>query len=299
MFFNINKLIEKVNEKNRIFRLTVLFWGAFLLALNYNMYLKPNNLVTGGTTGLAIILQTLTKVDANIYIYIFSILLIIISFFTLGVKETSKSALGSIIYPLFVTLTAPLAQILNEHLVLDSIYLEVLVSALIMGFASGIIYKVGYNTGGNDIIVAIMNKYAKIPIGKSGFISNVIIILLGGAIFGVNNVLYAIVIVYINSVLVDKILIGISSSKQFFIHTKQTHKIKELIIKKLGAGVTVLETTGGYTQHKGKMLMCVVPNRDYYLFKELVLEIDPQAFFIINDCYEVAGGVKKPTLPFL
>ena len=82
MFFNINKLIEKVKEKNRIFRLTVLFWGAFLLALNYNMYLKPNNLVTGGTTGLAIILQTLTKVDANIYIYIFSILLIIISFFT-------------------------------------------------------------------------------------------------------------------------------------------------------------------------------------------------------------------------
>ena len=63
--------------------------------------------------------------------------------------------------------------------------------------------------------------------------------------------------------------------------------------------VTILETEGGYTKEKNNLLMCVVPNKDYYLFKEVVLEIDPHAFLVIHDCYEVKGGVKKKNLPFL
>ena len=98
---------------------------------------------------------------------------------------------------------------------------------------------------------------------------------------------------------IDKILLGISDSKQFFIHTKELNKVKELLIEKLNTGATVIETTGGFTHKKKKMLMCVVATRDYYLFKEAVLEIDPEAFFVINDCYEVTGGVRRDSLPFV
>lgn len=299
MFFNLNKIIESVKAKNRILRLFILFIGVFLLALAYNMYLKPNNLVTGGISGLSIICQNIFHIDASIFIYIFSGILILISFIALGAKETSKQLLGALLYPIMITFTTPLAIYLNNHLVLDSILLEVLLASLIIGFAGGIIYKVGYSSGGSDIIVLIINKYAKIPIGKATFISNLLIILLGGAIFGINNVIYAIIIIYLNSTIVDRILLGISNSKQFFIHTQEINKVRELIIDKLKAGVTVIETTGGFSKRKDKMLMCVIPTRDYYLFKEAVLEIDPKAFFVINDCYEVAGGVRRTNLPFI
>lgn len=299
MFFNLNKIIESVRSKNRILRLSVLGIGTFLLALAYNMYLKPYNIVTGGVTGFSIVLQKLTNIDANIFIYALNALLLILSLFTLGKKETSRQLLGTILYPLMITLTVPLASMLNSLLVIDNFLIKILLAGLLMGFASGIIYKVGYASGGNDIIVLIINKYFKVPIGKTTFFTNLIIIILGGTIFGINNVLYAIIIVYINGALVDKMLIGISNSKQFFIHTKEINKVRELIIEKLGTGVTVLETTGGYSRRKRKMLMCVVATKDYYLFKEAVLEIDPDAFFVINDCYEVSGGVKRSSLPFL
>ncbi len=299
MFFNASKIIEAVKEKNRIPRILVLLVGTFILGLAYNMYLKANNLVTGGVSGLSIICQKFFGLDASIFIYIFTFIILIISFFTLGTKEGLKGSLGAILYPVMVSVTSPLANYLNAHYVLDNLLIEVLVASLLMGFASGIIYKVGYSTGGNDTIVQIINKYAKIPMGKATFISNVVIILLGGAIFGINNVVYAIIIVAIESMVVDKILLGISDSKQFFIHTKELSKVRELIIEKLNTGVTVIETTGGFTHKKNKMLMCVVATKDYYLFKEAVLEIDPEAFFVINDCYEVSGGVKRSTTPFI
>ncbi len=299
MFFNLNKIIESVKEKNRVLRITILLIGVFLLGLSYNMYLKPNNLVTGGISGLSIILQQIFKIDSSVFIYIFSIILGILAFIALGAKDGAKSMVGAILYPVMISFTAPLAEVLNNKFVLDSFLIEVLLASLIIGFASGIIYKVGYSSGGSDIIVQIMNKYAKISIGKANFIINLGIVLLGGAIFGINNVIYAIIIIYLNSAVVDKILLGISNSKQFFIHTKEISKVRELIIEKLGTGVTVLETTGGYTKKKRKMLMCVVSTKDYYLFKETVLEIDPEAFFVINDCYEVSGGVRRRNLPFI
>lgn len=299
MFFNLNNIIKKAKEKNRILRLAILGIGTFLLALAYNMYLKPYNIVTGGVSGLSIILQKIFSIDASIFIYLLNGILIVISLFTLGKKETSRQLLGTILYPLMITFTVPLANYLNTILIIDNFLIEILLASLIIGFAGGIIYKVGYSSGGNDIVVLIINKYFKIPIGKTTFITNLIIILLGGAIFGINNVLYAIIIVYLNGALVDKILIGISNSKQFFIYTKEINKVRELIIEKLHTGVTVLETTGGFSKRKRKMLMCVIATRDYYLFKEAVLEIDPDAFFVINDCYEVAGGVKRSNLPFI
>ena len=252
-----------------------------------------------GITGLSILLQTIFKVDSSFFLYLLTLIILVLSFFTLGPKETLKSSLGAILYPVMVSLTAPLSLYLQQRYVLDNFLIEVLVVGLILGFGSGIIYKVGYSTGGNDTIVQIINKYAKIPMGKAVFISNLVIILLGGAFFGINNVVYAIIIVYIEGMVVDKILLGISDSKQFFIHTKELAKVRELIIEKLNTGVTVIETTGGFTHKKNKMLMCVVATKDYYLFKEAVLEIDPEAFFVINDCYEVSGGVKRNPLPFV
>ena len=297
--FDLKKITEKVTEKNFYMRTFILIFGVFLLALNYNLFLLPNNLVIGGTSGIAIILKKLCGLNPSIFIYISSIILIILSFALLGKQETKKSIIGSILYPVFVSITAPLAEILLRHLQFDSMILIVLIAGIICGIANGIIYKTGFTTGGSDILMKILNKYGKIPEGKSVFAINIVIMSFGAIIFGANKFVYSLIILYLNAALIDRILIGISDSKLFFIYTKKTEEVKNFILNDLKTGVTILNAQGGFSKETNRVLMCVVPTRDYYLFKETVLAIDEKAFFVINDCYEVSGGVKRRNLPFI
>lgn len=294
-FHKIQALIQK---KDFFPRIVSLIFGVFLLALNYNLFLLPNHLVIGGTTGLSIVFQSLFGWNPNVFLYICTGVLMIVSFFLLGAKQTSASIVGSILYPFFVTLTAPLAEVLQSYIYFDNVILLILAIGTLYGVANGIIYKVGFDTGGSDIVMRILHKYFHMPEGKSAFTTQILIILLGGIVFGVNNLIYAIIILILYTSIVDKIIIGISDSKLFFIYTKKWKDVENFILNELHTGVTILETEGGFTKEKNNLLMCVVPNKDYYLFKEVVLQIDSSAFLIINDCYEVKGGMKRKNLPF-
>ena len=287
------KLKDYILQKDFYKRLWVILLGTYLLALTYNLFLLPNNIVIGGISGLAIVFEDLFGWNANVFIYIASFVLVLISFIFLGYQDTKVSIIGSIFYPIMISFTAPVAEFFKMYLVFDNILITVIVASLFYGLANGLIYKVGFNTGGSDILMKIVNKYFSLPEGKCLVILNGIVILLGGIVFGVNNVIYAIIMLILYTKVVDNILIGISSSKMFFIYTKEQKKVEEHIIKVMNTGVTLLPTEGGYSKEKGYMLMCVVPTKDYYLFKEVVLQIDPNAFFVIQDCYEVHGGKRK------
>lgn len=264
--------------------------GVFLLALNYNLFFVKNELVVGGTSGLAIVFNKLWGWDNQIFIYIASFILLIISFIIFGFKKTKPAIIGSVLYPFMISFTMPLANMLSKYFVFEDFITTITLTSIIYGFASGLIYKMGYNTGGSDIIMQIMQKYMHMSEGKASFISSLIIILFGGVVLGVSRVVYAIIIVYISSIIVDKMMIGISKSKLFIIRTKEEAKVSDIIINELHLGVTVLQAKGGYSNKEQNMLMCVVPTKDYYMFKEIILAIDKNAFFIINDCYDTEGG---------
>lgn len=297
--FDLRSIRKAVTRKNFYVRSLVLVFSVAMIALNYNLFLTPNDFVIGGTSGIAIILKKLFGLEPAIFIGITSIILIIISFILLGSRETARAVVGSILYPVFVYLTKPLALYLSSYIDLDSLLLVALIAGAISGFFNGIIYKIGFNTGGSDILMKIMNKYVKVPEGKAVFSINIIIMIFGAIIFGVNKFIYSFIILYLSTVIIDKIIIGISNSKLFIIHTKEIEKVKDYIIEDLKTGVTILDAKGGFSKEKSPVLMCVVPTRDFYLFKEMVLEIDPDAFFVITDCYGVTGGVKRGNLPFI
>lgn len=291
--FDLKKITKSVTEKNFYMRSMELIFGIALLALNYNLFLVPNNLVIGGTSGIAIILKKVFGLSPTIFIYLSSTVLILCSFLFLGKKETKRNIIGSILYPIFISITLPLAQVLLNYIQFDSMILVVLIAGILCGIANGIIYKTGFTTGGSDILMKIVNKYKKIPEGKAIFTINIIIMIFSIFIFGVNTFIYSLIILFLNSELIDRILIGISDSKLFFIYTKKNEEIQNFIINELKTGVTLLNAKGGYSKEENQVLMCVVSTRDYYYFKEMVLAIDDKAFFVINDCYEVSGGVKN------
>lgn len=287
-----------INKETIITGLSFVF-GTFCLALCYNLFFAPNDIVVGGMSGLAMILQKLTNFDAQVFIYASSIILLIISYIFLGKEDTKKTAIGSILYPVFVTFTNPIANFLLQYLTFQEILVTVVLASILYGFSNGIIYKFGYTTGGSDVIMQLLCKYFYISEGKSSIIFNILIIIVGALIFGIDTGAYAVIILVVSSMLVDKIIIGTSNSKKFLIYTRKTNEVKKIIGKEFKTGYTIFPTIGGYSHIKSSMILCVISNRDVNLFKERILEIDKEAFFVVSDCYEVIGGVKRSNLPFI
>lgn len=275
-----SKLIEYLK------RYITLLIGLFLYAFAYNLFLKPNSIVAGDVDGIANIFKEI--INPNLLITILCIILLILSFPLLGVKTTIGSIIGTLVFPIFVTLTSDISSYIKIDS--DDLLLVAVVAGVIRGVGYGLTFKMGFTTGGTDILNQIVAKYMHTSIGNAMLIVDGSIVLVGGFVFGWTNMLYAIIVLYILSIITDKIMLGISKSKAFYIITSEEDKVKDYIMNKLGHGVTIFPVKGGYTKEKQKMLMCVIPTREYYKLKEGISEIDNESFFVITDAYEVKGG---------
>jgi uncharacterized membrane-anchored protein YitT (DUF2179 family) len=298
MKFDYKELMEIVQSKNFWPRLLIMMIGIFIMATTYNIFLVHYELVIGGTSGLAIIVNKLFDITPALFIFFIEMFLLIISFLTLGAKTTGMTIVGALLFPLFISITSGPCEIIATKVVFDDMLIVTLISGLLFGIGSGLVYKMGYSTGGSDIIMQILNKYLNISSGIALFISNVVIIIAGAFVFGINKAIYGILIIVINSALVDKIMLGISDSKVFYITTKKPEEIKGLIYT-MKTGYTLLKAEKGYSKSKTDVIMCVIHTKDYYLFKNVIEQVDPEAFIIITDCYEVYGGKRKEQFPYL
>ena len=287
------------SDKETIFEGLSFVFGVFLYALCFNTFLIPNDLVVSGFSGVAIVTQRLFGWNPQVFIYVTNFILLGVSFIFLNWKTTKKNIVGSIMFPLMITITTPVANFLNDKLIGDDFLIILLFSIILYGISSGLIYRSGFSTGGSDIIMQIINKYIKVGESKAMIVANSLIILLGMIVFGFDKGVYSFIILITSTYFIDKIMFGISDSKVFYIYTKRVRKIKKLILEDFKTGLTIIPSRGGYSQKRGHMIMCVVGNQDYYKFKERILEIDPNAFIIINKCYEVNGGVKRSSFHFI
>lgn len=282
------KILEEIREKSKYKRLVRFIIGCFLVAIAYNLFLAPNDIVAGGVGGIAIILNELFKFDYSTVILIGNIILLIISYILLGKEKTRGSILGSLVFPICVKLTSDIGTYINidnSQLLLAAVF-----GGVLYGFGAGMIFKAGYTGGGTDVISQLINKYMKLSIGKSILCTDGTIVVLSSFVFGTNKLLYAIITLYIISLISDRVILGISDSKAFYIVTDEEQAIKEYILKYLNHGVTVFNAKGGFAKEKQTVLMCVLPTKDYYRLKEGISEIDPDAFFVVTDAYEVFGG---------
>ena len=272
--------------------------GIFLYAICFNLLLNPNDLVVSGFSGLAIIMERLLGWNPSVFLYATNIVLLTICFFMLGVETTKRNILGSLLYPLMLIISKPITDVIASTFIIEDFYLIILIAIILYGVSSGLIYRSGYTTGGSDIIMQIINKYMNISESKSMVFANVLIIIAGMFVFGVTNGIYSFIILAASTYFVDK-LYGISDSKLFYIYTRKNRKITKLILEEFETGFTSIPSKGGYSHKKGILTMCVVANHDYYILKKRILEIDPDAFIVTTECYEVSGGKKRSNLPFL
>ena len=282
------RFVEFINKKSYTKRLVQFVIGCFIVSLAYNIFIAPNNLVPGGVGGIAIIINNLFNIPNSTVIMILNIFLLIASLILLGKDKTKATVLGSILFPIFIKLT----EHVNVWLQIDTsqVLLSAIFGGIIYGFGAGLVFKAGFTTGGTDIINQIISKYLKKSMGQSMLVSDGLIVLSSGLFFGMNSMMYSILILYIISLISDRVVLGISDSKAFFIITNKDEEIREYILKKLGHGVTIFKARGGYKRKDENMLMTVLPTKDYYQLKEGIKKIDKNAFYIITDTYEVFGG---------
>lgn len=274
-------------KKSGILNFISLLIGATLISIAFNLFLLPNSIVVG-FSGLSVIANSLWGIKPSTFLFISYAIILILSFIFLGKEKTKNSIIGSIIYPILVELTSYLTPYINLNVV-EAIVL-VVCGAVLSGFGAGTVYKANYSTGGSDIVNQLLNKILKRPLGTCSLITNCVIISIGLIHFGLQTFIYSLIVIYIQSIVIDKVMIGISSSKTFRIITENETEVKKFLISKLSHGVTVLDARGGYTGNVLKMIMCVIPTKEYILVKEGILEIDPKALIMVSDVYEVVGN---------
>lgn len=283
-----DNILEQITKKNRIIRSIVLAIGCFIIALIYNAFIVPNNIVYGGVGGVAIIINKLTGIDTTLFINVVTFSLAAISVILLGIKKTSYTIIGFLVYTIMINITAPFAKFFQIHF--DSHLFSILFYAFIDGVGFGLIYKSGFNTGGMDSVVAIAQKYFRFPTAVLSNITNGAIIVCGALTFGIVNSIYAVIYLKLMNFISDRVILGVSSSKLCFIKSKNLENVEKLLRNELELGYTMLESTNGISLLKKNIIMCVVPTDRYYDLKRELVLIDKNAEIFSNDCYTVVGG---------
>lgn len=283
-----DNVLEQITKKNRISRIISLIVGSFIVALIYNSYIVPNNLVYGGVGGLAIIVNNNFDIPTTLFIDIVTIILAIISLILLGIKKTSYTIVGYLAYTIMINLTEPLATYFQIEF--DSFLFSVLFHSSLAGLGFGLIYKAGFNTGGSDSIIAIAQKYFKFPTARISNIINGIIIVLGAANFGIIKSIYAIIYLKINNFISDRTILGVSTSKLCFIKSRHIKEVEKLLSDELEVGYTLIDSTNGIGLLKKSIIFCVLPTDRFYDLKRELIKIDKKTEIISNDCYTVEGG---------
>lgn len=296
MVNNMSNILTRINKSNLIPRLLFLLIGSFVLTIVYNKFLVSNHIVVGGVSGLAILIEEVFNISTTMFINISNVVLIVLSFIMLGKKKTIDQLIGCIVYIAMLNITEPIARAIEFDF--SSQMLMLVLVSIVYGVANGLIYRAGYSTGGTDFLAQILSEKLKKPITQISLVIQVAVISLSAFIFGVPTVLSSIFIIYVSNQITNRVLFGVSTSKMVFVISKKNDDIEDLIMNKIKIGATEVKMRGGFKNKKGQMLLCVVHNIKYPRFKEIVLEMDPNAFIIANACYEVSGGTKYEILPF-
>lgn len=284
--------MEKKLTRNSVEKLIkeylLLLVGSLIIALAFNLFLNPNGIASGGVSGLSTVIEYQFGIEAAYTQWALNIPLFIAGLIILGRHFGLKTAIGSVILPLFVYLTRNFEP-LTDQLLLATIY-----GGLGIGLGLGLVFRGKSSTGGTDLASQIIHKYTGISLGLSVLLMDGFVVFTAGIVFGLEKAMFALISLFIVSKTIDIVQLGLSYSKIAYIISNEQEKIGKKILNDLDRGATILNATGGYTGEPRRILMVVFPQRDITKLKETVKSIDPNAFIIVTNTYEVLGeGFKR------
>ncbi|WP_298474273.1 YitT family protein [uncultured Psychrobacillus sp.] len=262
--------------------------GAAIIALGFNVFLLPNQVASGGVSGISTILKGVFGWEPGLVQYAFNIPLFIAGLIFLGAKFGIKSFVGTLVLPAVVLLTASWEPWTYNPL------LGALFGGITVGLGLGIVFRGGASTGGTDLAAQIITKYTGFSLGRSVLLIDGLIVLSAAVVFDIEQALYALIGLFVTTKTIDIVQLGFSQSKMIYIITNKQDEMRDAIYKEIDRGVTKLPAYGGYTNEEKSILMVVAYQTEFTKMKQVVQTIDPTAFVIVSDAYEVLGeGFKR------
>ena len=296
-----NFRIRKLGKLETVLNLTL---GVFLMACGYYFFVIPSDLVTGGSTGISIIMtRYFTNVPISVFSAGFNILFLIAGWIFLGKKALFKTLYGSLLFPAILALlelVLPDPQFADRDLLLVTLF-----AGGLAGIGFGIVCKYGGSTGGTDIAIQIVKKYSRMSLAFCVYAVEAPIIIAGaltnqqGVSTGVVMALYAIVVILISGKVADSFLIGSQSKKAVNIIIDHPKELKAVLFASLRRGVTEIQITGGYTENKKTLLIMVILNAEYHFVTQIIASADPKAFVYVTPASEIQGAWSSKEEVFL
>lgn len=278
------------SQKSKVLNYVFMIIGTIFIAVAVNLVYEPLDMVTGGVTGIGIVIKYFTRnlFDGGIPVWLTNVVLNIPLFLTgfiiKGGRFIKNSLIGS------VTLTIALYVIPVINVIDNEYFLASVFGGVLTGIGMGMVIAASGSTGGTDLLGLIIHHF--LPHYNVPFIIGVvdgIIVLSGAIVFGIETTLYAVVALYITAKFSDNILEGLKFAKVAYVISDSHVEIGDAIIKELERGVTGIYAKGMYTNSDKKMLFCVVSKKQISQLVKLISQIDPKAFVIVSDAREVMG----------
>lgn len=264
--------------------------GTAVMAIAINSVYDPISLVTGGFTGAAIIIKELTSklIGDGVPLWLTNIVLNI-PVFLLGMRikgirflKRTLFATGALSFWLYVLPAFRLG--------VDDLFLSAVFGGVISGVGIGMVLMARGTTGGTDLVAALIQHYLKhYSIVQVMQVIDGAIVLLGAYIFGMSRALYAIIAIFITSLVSDRLVEGAKFAKMAFIITEKKEEVSQAVLHVLGRGLTCMDAQGMYSGNHKYMLFCVVSKKEIVDLKEVVYDVDQDAFIVVSDAREVLG----------
>jgi uncharacterized membrane-anchored protein YitT (DUF2179 family) len=263
--------------------------GALLEAVALRLFLVPADLASGGISGISQLINHYTGWPIGLMVFTGNLPLFLLGWRYLGGRRfLMRTVVAVAAYALFIDLLL-LVPFFPKHGLTDDLVLNSLYGAVAMGIGYGLVYRGQGTSGGTDILARILNRWRGIPMTQSYLMTDALVVLAAGFVFGWQKALYALIVLYVSGLVVDSTLEGASTVRTAFIVSEQAETVAERILVEMERGVTILNGTGAYTGTARAVLYCVVSRPEIQQLKTIVHETDPKAFLVIGQAHEALG----------
>ena len=260
--------------------------GNVFYAFVIRLFLLPGNLMTGGTTGIGLVVKHFTGTSISGFVLVFNIVMLIVGWTLLGKKFALTTVISSFTYPIALEAAN---HIFGDLVITTDPMLNTIFAGLGIGIGLGIVIRTGASTGGMDIPPLVLNKYFRIPVSVSLNIFDMLILILQIVYNPPERVLYGVLLVMIYTTVLDKVLMMGNTKTEVKIISSQVEEIRQAILAQVDRGVTMLYGEGGYRQEQTQIVLSIVSNRELPRVEKLIRHIDPEAFMIVSRVTEVRG----------
>ncbi|RDY24645.1 YitT family protein [Romboutsia maritimum] len=288
--------MSKVNtalEDNFVIRYSVIMLGMIVASIGINGFLRPAYLLSGGVPGASIIINYLTNINIGLLTFLINIPIFILGFIYLEKEFCIISMINMIIFSIFLGITQNIGQFIPiKDILLQSVY-----GGLLSGIGTGLVFRTKSSQGGTDILAAILKFKKNIPIKDTTLSINIIIVLIGSVLFGIDLGLYTLIGMFVNASAMNFVKDAMNYQKSVMVISKENELIAKDIMRELKRGVTFLDAEGAYTKERKKIIYCIVLSKEIPKIKEIALKYDKKSFISVNDVNEVKGrGFKEKYL---